>query len=235
LKSILDLFILRLLVHKNKRRRKGKMKRQKKLMMLFVTTMAVVAIGVFVPGLVCAGDLEPPGPPTEGTMHTLDEIYNKLQMLSGGVPKTGQTTSFATGDDGELQRGVPWPDPRFTDHKDGTVTDELTNLMWTKDANIYGSRNWNEALADCAICTEGGYKDWSLPNVRELHSLVDYGRDGPALPASHPFKDVQSHYWSSTTGAGNAFIAWYAHLGNGWFGRDSKTFTLYVWCVRGEP
>jgi hypothetical protein len=31
------------------------------------------------------------------------------------VPKTGQTTSYATGDDGDLEKGVAWPNPRFTD------------------------------------------------------------------------------------------------------------------------
>ena len=39
------------------------------------------------------------------------------------VPKTGQTTSYATGDDGQLEKGVAWPYPRFTDNGDGTVTD----------------------------------------------------------------------------------------------------------------
>src|SRR5262249_3439758 len=30
------------------------------------------------------------------------------------VPRTGQTTSYAAGDDGALQKGVAWPNPRFT-------------------------------------------------------------------------------------------------------------------------
>ena len=38
------------------------------------------------------------------------------------VPKTGQTISYAAGDDGALQKGVTWPVPRFTDNGDGTVT-----------------------------------------------------------------------------------------------------------------
>ena len=46
------------------------------------------------------------------------------------VPATGQTDSVAAGDDGDLQKGVPWPDPRFTDNGDGTVTDHLTGLIW---------------------------------------------------------------------------------------------------------
>ena len=46
------------------------------------------------------------------------------------VAKTGQTTSFASGDDGDLQEGVASPSPRFTNNGDGTVTDNLTGLIW---------------------------------------------------------------------------------------------------------
>ncbi|MCW9078616.1 MAG: hypothetical protein OQK74_05525, partial [Gammaproteobacteria bacterium] len=42
------------------------------------------------------------------------------------VAKTGQTSSWAPGDDGDLEKGVAWPSPRFTDNLDGTVTDNLT-------------------------------------------------------------------------------------------------------------
>ena len=33
--------------------------------------------------------------------------------LRAQVPKTGQTEFYATGDDGDLERGVNWPNPRF--------------------------------------------------------------------------------------------------------------------------
>ncbi|MBF0538082.1 MAG: hypothetical protein HQL03_07505, partial [Nitrospirae bacterium] len=48
------------------------------------------------------------------------------------LPQTGQTTSYYAGDDGALQKGVVWPNPRFTVNSDQTVTDNLTGLMWTK-------------------------------------------------------------------------------------------------------
>lgn len=53
------------------------------------------------------------------------------------LPKTGQITSCAAGDDGDLERGVPWPDPRFTVSGD-CVIDNLTGLMWTKNGNMPG-------------------------------------------------------------------------------------------------
>ena len=62
------------------------------------------------------------------------------------VEKTGQTTSPGTRDDGALQRGVTWPSPRFTDNGDGTVTDNLTGLIWLKDANYDGEKRWTNAL-----------------------------------------------------------------------------------------
>ena len=61
------------------------------------------------------------------------------------VEKTWQTICYDdngfvipcdnTGQDGEYQKGVVWPAPRFTDNEDGTITDNLTGLMWLKDAN----------------------------------------------------------------------------------------------------
>ena len=64
------------------------------------------------------------------------------------VEQTGQTTSYATGDDGDHEKGVEWQNPRFTDNGDGTVTDNLTGLIWLKDANCFGTRTWNNALSD---------------------------------------------------------------------------------------
>ena len=44
----------------------------------------------------------------------------KTEEQCYAVPQTGQTTIYATGDDGDLQMGIPWPAPRFTDNSDGT-------------------------------------------------------------------------------------------------------------------
>ena len=43
-----------------------------------------------------------------------------------------ETACSGAGQDGELQAGVNWPTPRFTDNGDGTVTDNLTGLIWLK-------------------------------------------------------------------------------------------------------
>ncbi len=155
---------------------------------------------------------------------------------SAAVPKTGQKNSYGTRDDGDLEIGVAWPSPRFTDHDDGTVTDNLTGLMWTKNANLAGSKMWNEAISFCngmnASTGTYGYTDWRLPNVRELQSLIDYGRYDPPLPPNN-FEGVQSdYYWSSSTAAGDTGVAWPVSLRYGIVGYGSKTITYHVWPVR---
>jgi hypothetical protein len=155
----------------------------------------------------------------------------KLQPIR--VPQTGQKSSFGPRDDGALRSGAPLPSPRFTDNKDGTVTDRLTGLMWTKNADKFGKVDWEEALSKSAECKDGQHKDWRLPNRKELLSLVDLGRTGPALPADHPFTNVKpNYYWSSTTIANNDDIAWILHFHAGMVTSDDKGGTHYVWLVR---
>ena len=50
------------------------------------------------------------------------------------VAATGQSFSYASGDDGAQRKGVAWPASRFTDNTDGTVTDHLTGLIWLQNA-----------------------------------------------------------------------------------------------------
>jgi len=169
------------------------------------------------------------------------------------LPKTGQTKCYdtngaeipcaGTGQDGEIQAGVAWPNPRFTDHGDGTVSDNLTGLMWTKNANNspQGYLPWQGALDYVTGMNTGsnpgyGYTDWRLPNRNELHSLLDFSQDNPALPAGHPFTNVNTtdYYWSSTTAiAFSKSSAWIADMWGGVMKSYSKSSNNYVWSVRG--
>jgi len=127
------------------------------------------------------------------------------------LPKSGQTISFVAKDDGDLQRGVAWPSPRFVDNADGTVTDKLTGLMWTKDANLPNSNiSWYQAIDFVKTVNAGNYTDWRLPNVKEIESLLNAGESNIALwLTGQGFTNVQSYgYWSSTTSAFFCSDAW---------------------------
>ena len=168
------------------------------------------------------------------------------------VPQTGQTNSYVTGDDGYWHKGVAWPTPRFTDNQNGTVTDNLTGLIWMKNANYFGPKKWQDAVSAANGLASGpgeldlkdGSKpgDWRLPNIRELQSLVDYDRggdvSGPAVPVPNPFTGVvwENRYWSSTNDNADTSntSAWWLGFDLGFVGTDDKTTNYYlVWCVRG--
>ena len=135
----------------------------------------------------------------------------------------------------EQQFSYPPPTtPRFTDNGDDTVTDTHTGLMWTKDANLYGTENWWNATSYCWDLTQANHSDWSLPYFSELNTLIDETQVDPALPPDNPFTNVQSDfYWSSTTDVGNTNSAWVALFGDGSVNLGDKGGEGYLWCVRG--
>ena len=153
---------------------------------------------------------------------------------SAAVPKTGQTASYQTGDDGDYEKGVAWPNPRFTVQSDANcVLDNLTGLVWARNASIGGRMTWSDAITYCEGLNYGGQTDWRMPNVKELFSLIDIKRVWPALPTGHPFAGVQSsEYWSSSTSVEGVGYVWYLTMA-GTVNFCSETFTFYVWPVRG--
>ena len=207
-------------------------------------SLAVMVAGLLMAGRAMAGNLDPtnaPGP----TMHTLEEIYQKVSALStnagGGassaaVLKTGQTDSYQDGDDGTYQKGAAWPNPRFTVQADtNCVLDNLTGLIWARNANMAGeAMTWSDAVIYCETLNYGGQSDWRLPNRNELTSLIDTSKFSPALPTEHPFADVQSSsYWSSTAYAYYANFEWYVDMSSGFMDGYDGASTYYVWPVRG--
>lgn len=146
-----------------------------------------------------------------------------------------------TGQDGDIQAGGEWPEPRFEDNGNGTMTDHLTGLICLKNANCFGARTWPQALTDssnlasgsCGLSDGSVAGDWHLPNRKELLSFVDYSNDSPALPNGHPFTGVQwSYYWSATTYPNSTNCAWYVDVYNGYLGSSFKSSSHYVWPVR---
>ena len=158
------------------------------------------------------------------------------------ISKTGQGASASAGDDGDLETGIAWPNPRFRNNLNGTVTDKLTGLVWLTDANCFGTRTWNDALSDsnglssgiCGLTDGSSAGDWRLPHIKELLSLLDFSNANPALPPGHPFTNVQSNvYWSSTTFASGSLNAWFVFMDDCYVDRGNKSYFCFVWPVRG--
>lgn len=199
-------------------------------------------------------------------------------LLSEGVrspvPQSGQQISIQPGDDGDLQVGVQWPDPRFSVNVEaaedlnqngicdsnetcnGTVTDNLTGLIWLRNANCFNERSWSDAINDarelagdgsnaCNLVDNSESGDWRLPNIREIQSLMDYQHSFPVLllPTDHPFLYVQAggintspdSYWTSTSTGSTSNGVYTVSISVGWVERWSLSadISFYVWPVRG--
>jgi hypothetical protein len=242
------------------------------MMMKFKTVMLIVVATLMAVGAK-AGDLDPTNAPGS-TMHTLEEIYQKVdQVLTQSVSvaniyyvtnvvlfgtnalvaKTGQITPDGVGSDGDLQKGVTWPNPRFTDNSDGTVTDNLTGLIWLKQANpLVDKQSWMNAITACNTLSNGTHGltdasaagDWRLPNRLELLSLHDLEFYSPSIcdtmgtgqcSDGDPFTGVQGamYYWSSTVCKVGPNQAWGVSMAAAGDSYGSKTNLLWVWPVRG--
>jgi len=108
-------------------------------------------------------------------------------------------------------RGNVYGENDFVDNGDGTITDRATGLIWMQDDNGVGVL-WQDALNYCETLSLGRADDWRLPNIKELHSVVDYSRspDATGSAALDPVFNTTSimneagqpdypFYWSSTT------------------------------------
>ena len=182
-----------------------------------------------------------------------------ITIIEAGVPQTGFTVSFEVGDDGDLEKGVLLPQPRFTDNLDGTVTDNLTGLIWLKNARcpvgselvsatpmaIVASLNSTGTMGDahCGDVSNGGshQTDWRVPNVREFLSLLNYAYNDPAISNAagtgqatngDPFMDLQTDYKTSTFQADcNAACPTYGF--NLYNGKVDENGFGSIWAVRG--
>ncbi|RKF15954.1 DUF1566 domain-containing protein [Alginatibacterium sediminis] len=99
----------------------------------------------------------------------------------------------------------------FSDNKNGVISDLATGLQW-QQSDSEQAMNWPQALGYCESLNLAGNKQWRLPNVKELQSIVDYSRspDTSSSAALDPIFNSSSmlneagqtdypNYWSSTT------------------------------------
>ncbi|QKG79875.1 Lcl C-terminal domain-containing protein [Tenuifilum thalassicum] len=82
----------------------------------------------------------------------------------------------------------PGNTPKYQDNGDGTITDLVTGLMWTKSPDLnedgvidYSDKlSYDEALAYASSLNLGGYTDWRLPTIKEQYSLIDFSGKDPS-------------------------------------------------------
>ena len=138
--------------------------------------------------------------------------------------KTGQTTSYRTGDDGDLEAGRatsftvlasnnPFGNTnRFTDELGGTTYTNNIVIDWsTYDGHtvlgisrvaIATGNTWNQAVDNSLSYSVGTFTSgWRLPNMREIMNLMNFANDQNNILNYSPFNlsSLGRIYWSSTT------------------------------------
>jgi hypothetical protein len=155
------------------------------------------------------------------------------QPVASRIPDTGQGSCFSDNDLIPCPRpGQRWygqdaqyegARPSYRDHGDGTVSDEVTGLMWQQAHNVR-RLSWPAARAACDGLRLGGHDDWRLPSIKELFSIADFrgaAGDRPYLPdafeirepdagvlENDPFRashrtDMMGQTWSATIYSGD--------------------------------
>jgi hypothetical protein len=170
--------------------------------------------------------------------------------------KTGQTTSYRTGDDGDLEAGRatsftvlasnnPFGNTnRFTDELGGqTYTNNIvidwstyngTRVLGISRVAIATGQTWNTAIDDSLSYSVGTFTSgWRLPNIREIFNLLNFVNDQNNLLNYSPFNlsSTGRVYWSSTTIIGATTLA-YALSNIGLISQQTKTTSYTYFRVR---
>ena len=154
--------------------------------------------------------------------------HSKLETISAGGVKKFHAKAV---------RDVTTPTTisnHFTDNGNGTITDNLTQLVWQKvsNPNLF---TWENALVYAEGLNLATASDWRLPNIKELQSLNDETVSNPSVNTTF-FPTIGVHnYWSSTSLPNQTPKAWYWSTIFGVTTYDTKTNTNFVICVRGIP
>lgn len=221
----------------------------------------VLGVGLGLVGTQMAGTASAVGSPTEngdvngdGGIDIADAVYLLGFLFQEGpppvpiiptnpcsLPATNQTLCYDNagpvecndpdwpGQDGFYQLGC-LAEGRFVDNGDGTISDVCTGLMWQKETAPL-QMTWQNALIYSDTLGLADYTDWRLPNVTELHSIVNWGTLNPS--SYPPFETEIDWYWSSTSNALDNQLNWSIRFSGGDLSFRIKTAEQLVRAVRG--
>lgn len=91
------------------------------------------------------------------------EFYDDTSVIR--KPKQGEPFF---GQDAQYQIDTP----AYTDNENGTITDDITGLMWQK--KMGEQMTLEEALKQAQDSVLGGHRDWRIPTIKELYSLIQF-------------------------------------------------------------
>ena len=139
-----------------------------------------------------------------GNAEILGTLKEILQVIKSNFSSDGRTPSVLS------------TDGRFVDNGDGTISDTKNRLMWQKEGSD-SELTHEEAGEYCKKLDLAGNKDWRLPTVDELETLVDRTKYDPAIVSSL-FKTKSSYYWTSIIHAEDPGGAWVVGFYGGYVG-----------------
>ena len=157
---------------------------------------------------------------------------------SGKMPDTNQTACYdasgtmiaceGSGQDGAYNINPP----SYTDNGNGTITDNVTGLVWQKqDDGII--KNWDDANNYCNNLSLAGQTGWRLPSLKELIGIVDYGAYNPSINTLYFPLQPNKYFWSATRAANSVSAAQGVGFTYGSTGAGDMAAAIgYARCVR---
>ena len=144
-----------------------------------------------------------------GAFHV--SLAQSVQKTIKRLPDTGQTTSYTTtpGEDADYNINPPF----YLNNGNGTITDTITGLMWQQVDG--GEMTFDKATTYANDLVLGGFSDWRMPTVLELHSILHLDKNNPALNTTYFTSPTAQYWWSGQKQVNDATKAWCANAGGG--------------------
>lgn len=224
----------------------------------------------------CPGDLNGDGSVTVDeilvVVNTALNGCNPIPTATPSAPSLPTATATQTGP--PTRTATPsrtaTPTPRFRDNGNGTITDTMTGLIWEKKSDDGGLHDYDDMpesqytwsrsgstqrdgtvfafVQTLNSSNFGGRRDWRLPTLEELQTIVSTGGITPGRPVVPPAFDNNCipgctvtqcsctralNYWTNTVNPADNRQAWYVLFNTGQSGTALKTLAFFARAVSG--